>query len=76
MQKRASGMLSEIVRSLWAVALELALYFCRLIVDWWRGDKNTFSTGLLNFFASWTVIGCFVAVIWAATDGRPSTVQG
>jgi hypothetical protein len=50
-------MLSEIVRSPWAVALELALYFCRLIVDWWRGHKNTFSTGLLNFFASWTVIG-------------------
>lgn len=46
-------------------------YFLPTIVALVRSKRDTLAIFLLNFFLGWTLIGWFVALIWAAKHDVP-----
>ena len=42
--------------------------FLGVIIAACRGHKNTLAIFMLGFFFGWTIIGGFVAVVWACTN--------
>ena len=49
----------------------VALYFLPSIVAWKRRHQSRGAIYLLNFFAGWTALGWFGALIWAASAVYP-----
>ena len=45
----------------------ILVYFTPSFVAGWRGHKNGFPIFLVNFIFGWTLIGWFIALIWACT---------
>ena len=52
-----------------------ALYFLPSIIAAIKSKRDTLAIFLLNFFLGWTVIGWFVALIWAAKHDVPVVVR-
>jgi hypothetical protein len=53
----------------------LALYFLPSIIALARNKRDTLAIFLLNLFLGWSVIGWFVALIWAAKNDVPIMVR-
>jgi len=47
------------------------MYFLPSIIALIREKRDTLAIFLLNFFLGWTVIGWFIALIWAAKHDAP-----
>lgn len=52
---------------LWYFIISTLIYFLPYIMAKIRKHHQSFAIGLLNLLAGWTIIGWFVALIWAAT---------
>jgi hypothetical protein len=52
-----------------------ALYFLPSIIALVRSKRDTLAIFLLNLFLGWSVIGWFVALIWAAKHDVPSVAR-
>jgi hypothetical protein len=50
------------------------LYFLPIIIAFKRGHHNRWPIFLVWFIFSWTVVGWFVALIWAYTKPAPVTI--
>lgn len=48
-----------------------AIYFCPTLIALFRGKRNVWSIGILNFFLGWTFIGWLISLIWAASYESP-----
>jgi T4 superinfection immunity protein len=53
----------------------LVLYFLPSIIALIRSKRDTLAIFLLNLFLGWSVIGWFVALIWAAKHDVPVVVR-
>lgn len=53
----------------------LALYFLPSIIALVRSKRDTVAIFLLNLFLGWSVIGWFVALIWAAKHDVPMVAR-
>jgi hypothetical protein len=51
------------------------MYFLPTIIAAIKSKHDTLAIFLLNFFLGWTVIGWFVALIWAAKNDAPVVVR-
>jgi hypothetical protein len=51
------------------------MYFLPTIIAAIKSKRDTLAIFLLNFFLGWTVIGWFVALIWAAKNDAPVVVR-
>jgi len=51
--------------------LPFVMYFLPSIISLIREKRDTLAIFLLNFFLGWTVIGWFIALIWAAKHDAP-----
>ena len=51
------------------------MYFLPSIIALARGKRDLLAIFLLNFFLGWSVIGWFVALIWAAKNDLPAMVR-
>lgn len=60
------GGLISLAALLIGVVFALTLYFVPSIAAFKRRMPNRFAIFLLNLFFGWTVIGWFVALIWAS----------
>jgi cytochrome c biogenesis protein CcdA len=47
------------------------MYFLPSIIALVKSKRDTLAIFLLNFFLGWTVIGWFIALIWAAKHDVP-----
>lgn len=52
--------------------LTVALYCLPTIIAVARKHRNRFAIGLVNIFLGWSVIGWFVALVWALTNPHHS----
>ena len=52
-----------------------ALYFLPSIIALARSKRDTLAIFLLNLFLGWSVIGWFVALIWAAKNDVPMVAR-
>jgi hypothetical protein len=50
------------------IGISFVMYFLPSIIALIRSKRDTLAIFLLNFFLGWTVIGWFVALIWAAKN--------
>jgi hypothetical protein len=55
--------------------LPFLMYFLPSIIALARGKRDLLAIFLLNFFLGWSVIGWFVALIWAAKNDVPAMVR-
>ncbi len=55
--------------------LPFVMYFLPSIIALARGKRDLLAIFLLNFFLGWSVIGWFVALIWAAKNDLPAMVR-
>ncbi len=55
--------------------LPFVMYFLPSIIALARGKRDLLAIFLLNFFLAWTVIGWFVALIWAVKHDVPVMVR-
>jgi len=55
--------------------LPFVMYFLPSIIALARGKRDLLAIFLLNFFLAWTVIGWFVALIWAVKHDVPAMVR-
>jgi hypothetical protein len=55
--------------------LPFVMYFLPSIIALARGKRDLLAIFLLNFFLAWTVIGWFVALIWAVKHDVPVIVR-
>jgi hypothetical protein len=55
--------------------LPFVMYFLPSIIALARGKRDLLAIFLLNLFLAWTVIGWFVALIWAVKHDVPVTVR-
>jgi hypothetical protein len=53
----------------------LVLYFLPSIIALIRSKRDTLAIFLLNLFLGWSVIGWFVALIWAAKHDVPAVAR-
>lgn len=51
------------------------LYFLPTIIAAIKSKRDTVAILLLNLFLGWSVIGWFVALIWAAKNDAPVVVR-
>jgi hypothetical protein len=51
------------------------MYFLPSIIALARSKRDTLAIFLLNLFLGWSVIGWFVALIWAAKNDVPVVVR-
>jgi Superinfection immunity protein len=49
----------------------LAMYFLPTIIAVARNKRDTTAIFLLNFFLGWSIVGWFVALIWAVKHDVP-----
>jgi hypothetical protein len=57
------------------LGLPFVMYFLPSIIALARGKRDLLAIFLLNLFLAWTVIGWFVALIWAVKHDVPVTVR-
>ena len=57
------------------LSFPLLMYFLPSIIALARGKRDLLAIFLLNFFLGWSVIGWFVALIWAAKHDYPVMVR-
>ena len=57
------------------LGLQFVMYFLPSIIALARGKRDLLAIFLLNFFLGWSVIGWFVALIWAAKNDLPAMVR-
>jgi hypothetical protein len=57
------------------LGLPFVMYFLPSIIALARGKRDLLAIFLLNFFLAWTVIGWFVALIWAVKHDVPVMVR-
>jgi len=50
------------------LATAFLIYWVPSLIARRRNHSNLFSIALVNLFFGWTLIGWFIALIWAATD--------
>ena len=55
--------------------LPFLLYFLPSIIALDRSKRELLAVFLLNFFLGWSVIGCIVALVWAAKNDAPVMVR-
>lgn len=53
----------------------LVMYFLPSIIALLRSKRDTLAIFLLNFFLGWSVIGWFIALIWAAKADVPAVAR-
>jgi T4 superinfection immunity protein len=53
----------------------LVMYFLPSIIALLRSKRDTLAIFLLNLFLGWSVIGWFVALIWAAKSDVPAVAR-
>lgn len=53
----------------------LVLYFLPSIIALIRSKRDTLAIFLLNLFLGWSVIGWFVALVWAAKHDVPAVAR-
>ncbi|HLV86841.1 MAG TPA: superinfection immunity protein [Candidatus Sulfotelmatobacter sp.] len=51
------------------------MYFLPTIIAMIKSKRDTVAILLLNLFLGWSVIGWFVALIWAAKNDAPVVVR-
>jgi hypothetical protein len=51
------------------------LYFLPTIIAAIKSKRDTVAILLLNLFLGWSVIGWFVALVWAAKQDAPALVR-
>jgi len=51
------------------------MYFLPTIIALIKSKRDALAIFLLNFFLGWSVIGWFVALIWAAKHDAPAVVR-
>lgn len=64
----------ESVFGLLGVILFIIIYFLPWIAASKKQHKNKEAIALVNLFLGWTLLGWFIALVWAATDGSKSVV--
>ena len=55
--------------------LPLLMYFLPSIIALARNKRDTLAIFLLNLFLGWSIIGWFVALIWAVKTDVPMMVR-
>ncbi len=55
--------------------LPLLMYFLPSIIAAFRGKRDVLAIFLLNLFLGWSIIGWFVALIWAAKHDVPAVAR-
>ena len=55
--------------------LSTVMYFLPSIIALAKSKRDLLAIFLLNFFLGWSVIGWFVALIWAAKNDVPMMVR-
>jgi hypothetical protein len=51
------------------------MYFLPSIIAFAKSKRDALAIFLLNFFLGWSVIGWFVALIWAAKNDIPAAAR-
>jgi len=57
------------------VSFGFVMYFLPSIIALIRSKRDTLAIFLLNFFLGWSVIGWFIALIWAAKNDVPAVAR-
>ena len=57
------------------LGLPFLLYFLPSIIALARSKRDLLAIFLLNLFLGWSIIGWFVALIWAAKNDAPVMVR-